>query len=300
MNSMLTYQTNKPLRTLSTIKIGGNASCYVEVTTKEELKEVEDFVNARIRENLSLEEQRAIPYDKAISEGAIALFGEKYGDAVRTIRFGKSMELCGGTHVPATGDIWHCKITSEGAVAAGIRRIEAITSDAAKDYFTSETEAYNEVKASLKGNQDPVKAIQNLQEENAALKKQVEQLIKEKAQNLSGDLAKEFENINGVYFLAKKVDLDAAAIKDLTFKLGENKDNVFILFGTAQNGKALLSCYISKELVTSKNLDAGKVVRELGKHIQGGGGGQPFFATAGGKNPEGIDKAIAEVKNYLV
>ena len=268
--------------------------------TSEELKEVEDFVNARIRENLSLEEQRGIPYDQAIQEGAIALFGEKYGDAVRTIRFGKSMELCGGTHVKNTGDIWHFKITSEGAVASGIRRIEAITSDAAKDYFTSETEAYNQVKATLKGNQDPVKAITSLLDENAALKKQVEALIKEKAQNLSGDLAKEFVDIDGVDFLAKKVDLDAGAIKDLAFKLGENKDNVFLLFGTEQNGKALLSCYISKELVASKNLNAGTVVRELGKHIQGGGGGQPFFATAGGKNPAGIDAAIAEVKNYLV
>ncbi len=268
--------------------------------TPEELKEVEDFVNARIRENLKLEEQRGIPYDQAIKEGAIALFGEKYGDAVRTIRFGKSMELCGGTHVESTGEIWHCKITSEGAVASGIRRIEAITSDAAKDYFTSETEAYNQVKATLKGNQDPVKAITSLMDENTALKKQVEALIKEKAQNLSGDLEKEFQDINGTQFLAKKLDLDAGAIKDLSFKLGENKNNVFLLFGTEQNGKALLSCYISKELVASKNLNAGTVVRELGKHIQGGGGGQPFFATAGGKNPAGIEKALEAVKQYLI
>lgn len=267
--------------------------------TSEELLEVENFVNARIRENLELQEQRGIPYNQAIKEGAIALFGEKYGDAVRTIRFGKSMELCGGTHVGSTGEIWHCKITSEGAVASGIRRIEAITSDAAKDYFTSETEAYDKVKATLKGNQDPVKAIHHLMDENTALKKQVEALIKEKALNLSGDLAKEFTNIDGVDFLAKKVDLDAGAIKDLSFKLGENKDNAFMLFGTEQNGKALLSCYISKELVAAKNLNAGTVVRELGKHIQGGGGGQPFFATAGGKNPAGIDKALEEVKNYL-
>jgi len=268
--------------------------------TNEELREVENFVNARIRENLELEEQRNIPYDQAVKEGAIALFGEKYGDAVRTIRFGKSMELCGGTHVARTGEIWHCKITSEGAVASGIRRIEAITGDAAKDYFTSETEAYNKVKETLKGNQDPVKAINSLLDENTALKKQIEALIKEKAQNLSGDLEKEFEDINGVAFLSKKVDLDAGAIKDLAFKLGEGKDNVFMLFGTEQNGKALLSCYISKALVAQKDLNAGTVVRELGKHIQGGGGGQPFFATAGGKNPSGIEKALEEVKNYIL
>ena len=273
-------------------------SHFSKVTT-DELREVENFVNARIRENLVLEEQRGIPYDQAVNEGAIALFGEKYGDAVRTIRFGKSMELCGGTHVNTTGEIWHCKITSEGAVASGIRRIEAITSDAAKDYFTAETEAYNQVKATLKGNQDPVKTIISLQDENAALKKQLEALVKEKALNLSDDLAKDFEEINGVSFLAKKVDLDAGSIKDLAFKLGQNKDNVFILFGTEQNGKALLSCYISKKLVALKNLNAGTVVRELGKHIQGGGGGQPFFATAGGKNPAGIEKALEEAKGYL-
>ncbi len=268
--------------------------------TAEELREVEDFVNARIRENLILKEQRGIPYDQAIKEGAIALFGEKYDDVVRTIRFGKSMELCGGTHVESTNKIWHCKITSEGAVASGIRRIEAITGDAAKDYFTSETEAYNEVKATLKGNQDPIKVITSLIDENAGLKKQVEALIKEKALNLSQDLAGEFQDVNGIQFLAKKIDLDAGAIKDLAFKLGQNKDNVFILFGSEQNDKAILSCYISKELVASKDLNAGTVVRELGKHIQGGGGGQPFFATAGGKNPAGIDKALEEVQGYLI
>lgn len=267
--------------------------------TAEELKAVEDFVNARIRESLPLEEQRGIPYDQAIKEGAIALFGEKYADAVRAIRFGKSMELCGGTHVAQTGDIWHFKIASEGAVASGIRRIEAITGDAAKDYFTSETEAYKHVKATLKNAQDPVKAITAIMDENASLKKQVEALIKEKAQNLSGDLANEFETVNGVQFLAKKVDLDAGAIKDLAFKLGENKTDVFILFGTEQGGKALLSCYISKELVASKGLNAGTVVRELGKHIQGGGGGQPFFATAGGKNPEGIEAALNAAGDFL-
>lgn len=273
-------------------------SHFSKVTT-EELKAVEDFVNARIRENLPLEEQRGIPYDQAIKEGAIALFGEKYGDAVRAVRFGKSMELCGGTHVAQTGDIWHFKITSEGAVASGIRRIEAITSDSAKDYFTSETEAYNAVKITLKNAQDPVKAIISMMDENASLKKQVEALIKEKAQHLSGDLAKEFEIVNGVQFLAKQVDLDAGAIKDLAFKLGADKEDVFMLFGTEQGGKALLSCYVSKELVASKGLNAGNVVRELGKHIQGGGGGQPFFATAGGKNPDGIPAALAAAKDFL-
>ncbi|MEB3345443.1 alanine--tRNA ligase [Aquimarina gracilis] len=265
----------------------------------EELKEVEDFVNARIRENLPLEERRGISYDQAISEGAIALFGEKYGDSVRAIRFGESMELCGGTHVQNTRDIWHFKITSESAIAAGVRRIEAITSDAAKEYFTSQSEAYNEVKSVLKNAKDPVKAITSLQEENTSLKKQIEALLKDKAKSLKGDIKSEFEEIAGVNFLAKKVDLDAAGIKDLCFELGGEIENILVVFGAEQNGKALLSCYVSKNLVAEKELNAGQIVRELGKFIQGGGGGQPFFATAGGKNPAGIEEALAQAKQYL-
>ncbi len=265
----------------------------------DELKEVEIFVNARIRENLPLDEQRGISYDKAIADGAIALFGEKYGDAVRAIRFGESMELCGGTHVQNTRDIWHFKITSESAIAAGVRRIEAITGDAAKDYFTTQSESYNKVKEVLKNTKDPVKAITSLQDENANLKKQIEGLLKDKAKNLKGDLKSEFEEINGVNFLAKKVDLDAAGIKDLSFELGGELNNIVALFGSEQNGKALLSCYISKNLVAEKGLNAGQMVRDLGKYIQGGGGGQPFFATAGGKNPGGLDEALANAKQFL-
>ncbi len=267
--------------------------------TPEEQKEVENFVNARIRENLELQEQRAIPYDQAIDEGAIALFGEKYGDAVRAIRFGKSMELCGGTHVAQTGDIWHFKITSEGAVASGIRRIEAITGDSAKDFFTSETETFNAVKTSLKNPQDPVKAIHQLLDENVSLKKQIEGLLKDKAKHLKTHLVDELEHINGIQFLAKKVDLDAGGIKDLAFQMGNDRDDLFLLFGAENEGKAILSCYISKGIVASAGLNAGQIVRELGKHIQGGGGGQPFFATAGGKNPEGIEEALNAAKSYI-
>ncbi|MEW7290326.1 alanine--tRNA ligase [Aquimarina sp. 2304DJ70-9] len=273
-------------------------SHFAKVST-EELKEVEDFVNARIRENLPLDEQRGISYDQAIADGAIALFGEKYGDAVRAIRFGESMELCGGTHVQNTSDIWHFKITSESAIAAGVRRIEAITGDAAKEYFTTQSASYNQVKAALKNVKDPVKAIESLQEENISLKKQIESLLKDKAKNLKGDLKSEFEEINGIKFLAKKVDLDAAGIKDLAFELGGELENIVVVFGAEQSGKALLSCYVSKNLVDEKKLNAGQIVRELGKYIQGGGGGQPFFATAGGKNPEGIKEALENAKQYL-
>jgi alanyl-tRNA synthetase len=265
----------------------------------DQLQEIEDFVNARIRENLPLQEQRSIPMQQAIDEGAVALFGEKYGDTVRAIRFGKSMELCGGIHVQNTSDIWYFKIKSESAIAAGIRRIEAITNQAVGRYFEDIDCDYNDIKQLLKNPKEPVKAIKNLQEENTALKKQIEQLLKDKAKNLSGDIKSQLQEVNGVQFLATKVDLDAGGIKNLAFEIGQEHQNLFLLFGAENNGKAILTCYISKELVASKELNAGTIVRELGKFIQGGGGGQPFFATAGGKNPGGIQDALNKAKDYI-
>jgi alanyl-tRNA synthetase len=229
----------------------------------------------------------------------MSLFGEKYGDTVRAIRFGKSIELCGGTHVKNTSDIWHFKIVSEGAVAAGIRRIEAITNDAVKDFYFENNRSYFEMKDLLNNAQEPVKALQSLQDENANLKKQIEVLLKDKTKNIKGELKNELMDLNGIQFLAKKLDLDASGIKDVSFELGQQYDNLFLLFGTENDGKALLSCYISKELVASKGLNAGQVVRELGKYIEGSGGGQPFFATAGGKNPAGIAEALEAAKEYV-
>ncbi|MCG8795633.1 alanine--tRNA ligase [Tenacibaculum finnmarkense] len=269
--------------------------------TSDELQEIEDFVNARIRENLSLVEQRNIPMQQAIDEGAIALFGEKYGDAVRAIKFGQSVELCGGTHVPQTGDIWYFKIKSEGAVASGIRRIEAITNVAVGNYFEDVERNFTDIKQLFKNPKDVVKSVTNLQDENATLKKQVEQLLKEKAENLSGELRNQLQEINGVQFLATKVALDANGIKNLAFALGKDFKNLFLFFASSEKAdKAMLTCYISKELAAERGYDAGKVVRELGKLIHGGGGGQNFFATAGGKNPGGIPKALEKAKEYIV
>ncbi|PIY11285.1 MAG: alanine--tRNA ligase [Flavobacteriaceae bacterium CG_4_10_14_3_um_filter_33_47] len=267
--------------------------------TVEELRDVENFVNARIEGKLPLIEKRSIPKEEAISEGAMSLFGEKYGDTVRSIRFGQSLELCGGTHVKNTSDIWHFKIVSESAIASGIRRIEAITNDAVKDFYHKNNRAYYEMRDLLNNAKEPIKALQSLQEENANLKRQVEQLLKDKAKNIKGDLKSELQEINGIQFLAKQLDLDASGMKDLCFELGSEFNNLFLLFAAENDGKALLSCYISKELVSEKNLNAGQVVRELGKYIQGGGGGQPFFATAGGKNPAGIKDALEKVKQFI-
>jgi alanyl-tRNA synthetase len=268
--------------------------------TDEELQQVEDFVNAKIQEQLPLIESRDIPFAQAVEEGAMALFGEKYGDHVRAIKFGDSMELCGGIHVKNTGEIWHFKITSEGAVAAGIRRIEAITGYAVKAFFASQEQMLSEIKTALKNPQDSLKAVVSLQEENAKLKKQLDALLKDKAKNMKGELALELQEINGIQFLAKQVDLNPEGAKDLAYELGSLANNMFLVLATAEEGKPMLSCYISKELVADRKLNAGQVVRELGKFIQGGGGGQPFFATAGGKNVAGIkealEKAVAFVK----
>ena len=267
--------------------------------TEEELTEVQRFVNARIREQIPLDEYRNMPYTQALEEGAMALFGEKYGDTVRMIKFGESAELCGGTHVKNTGDIWHFIITGESSVAAGVRRIEAITYDSAKDYFATQTAAFQEIKNLLKNPVDPIKTVTGLQEENAALKKEIEQLLKDKAKGLKNELKDQVTEINGVNFLAVKVDLDAGAIKDMAFAMGNEINNLFALFATDQGGKAVLTCFIDKELAKTKELNAGTIVRELGKFIQGGGGGQPFFATAGGKNPDGIPQALEQAKSYI-
>ncbi|MEO2100102.1 MAG: alanine--tRNA ligase [Flavobacteriaceae bacterium] len=270
-------------------------SHFAKVTT-DELKQVEQFVNARIKEKIPLEEGRNTPYNEAIKQGAMALFGEKYGDEVRTIRFGQSIELCGGTHVSNTSEIWHFKITSESAVASGIRRIEAITGDAAKKYFEEQTALLEKVNNLLKQAQDPLKAIESLQSENTALKKELNTLSKLKATVLKEQLMKELKTVSGIQFVAKEIDLDAQGMKDLSFALGDQLDKAILVLASRKTGKPLLSCYLSKSLVTEEGKDAGKIIRALGKYIQGGGGGQPFFSTAGGKNVDGIQEALKAAK----
>ena len=267
--------------------------------TDEEIQKVEASVNAQIEAQLQLVEHRNIPIQEALDKGAMALFGEKYGDNVRMIEFGDSKELCGGIHVKNTADIWHFKIISEGAVAAGIRRIEAITGDAVKEFFNQQESALASIKEALKNPQDTMKAVVSLQDENVKLKKQIEQLLKEKAKNLKGELASQLQEINGVKFLATQVDLNAEGAKDLAYELGNLGTNLFLVLATAEEDKPMLTCYISKELVAEKNLNAGQVVRELGKYIQGGGGGQPFFATAGGKNIDGIKEALEKAVDFI-
>jgi alanyl-tRNA synthetase len=265
----------------------------------EELRQVEASVNAQIEAQLQLVEHRNIPIKEALDKGAMALFGEKYGDSVRMIEFGNSKELCGGIHVKNTADIWHFKIVSEGAVASGIRRIEAITGDAVKDFYTNQENTLSEIKEVLKNPQDVLKSVASLQDDNAKLKKQIEQLVKEKIDGLATSLVSEFQEVNGINFLVKQVDLSMSATKDLAQAIGTSKPNTFVVLASVEDGLPNIHCYIDKELVANKGLNAGTVIRELGKHIDGNGGGQPFFASGKGKNVNGIAAVLENAVNYI-
>ena len=265
----------------------------------EELRQVEASVNAQIEAQLQLVEHRNIPIKEALDKGAMALFGEKYGDNVRMIEFGESKELCGGIHVKNTAEIWHFKIISEGAVAAGIRRIEAITGDAVKDFYQNQENTLSEIKETLKNPQDILKSVTSLQDDNAKLKKQVEQLLKEKVGTLKTELEKDFQQINGINFLAKQVDLSMASTKDLASALGSSKADSFVFLASVEDGLPNIHCYISKELVATKSLNANAVIKELGKYIEGNGGGQPFFASGKGKNANGIAEALDKAAEFV-
>ncbi|MDI1315768.1 alanine--tRNA ligase [Flavobacterium sp.] len=273
-------------------------SHYAKVT-EEQLQKIEDFVNTNVQNHLNLVEHRNIPIKEALEKGAMALFGEKYGDSVRMIEFGDSKELCGGIHVKNTAEIWHFKIISEGAVAAGIRRIEAITGDAVKDYFSQQETDLDAIKETLKNPQDILKAVVSLQDDNAKLKKQIEQLLKEKVEGLKDNLVSEFQEVNAINFLSKQVDLSMASAKDLAQAIGTSRPNSFVFLASIEDGLPNIHCYISKELVAGKGLNAGTVIRELGKYIDGNGGGQPFFASGKGKNRNGIKEALEKVRDFI-
>ncbi len=269
--------------------------------TDEEITQIEAIVNQKIRQNIS-SDIKEMSIDDARKTGAMALFGEKYGDVVRVVAFDKnySIELCGGTHVPSTGQIGLFKITSESAVAAGIRRIEAITSVKAEAFFTQQTALVHELKTLLNNPKDILKSVENLMEQNSELQKQIDQNLRDKAKGLKIELLSKKQMINGINFIAERIDLDSAdAIKDLSFELRNQIDNLFMVLGAEVKGKPSLSIIISDNLVKEKKLNAGTIVREIAKEIQGGGGGAPFYATAGGTNSHGITKALEKAKDYF-
>ncbi|QNK63591.1 alanine--tRNA ligase [Pedobacter sp. PAMC26386] len=270
--------------------------------TDEELAEIEHIVNKRVRDNISLKEQRMVPYQEALSSGVTALFGEKYGEVVRIITFDDnySKELCGGTHVQATGQIGFFKILSESAVAAGVRRIEAITADRAEEFILDQNKEISQLKALLKGNKDVTAAVTALIEENARLKKEAEKAVTERSGNLKHEIVHHMKTINGINMIAVHVDLpNADAVKNLAFSIKDIVDNLYLVFTTLIDDKPGISVMLSDNLVTEKKLNASNMVRELAKDIQGGGGGQPFYATAGGKNKDGLAKVLEKAATLI-
>ncbi len=266
----------------------------------EEIEQVEALVNEKIRANSLREENREMPMEKAKELGAMMLFGEKYGDSVRVIKFGKSVELCGGTHVEATGQIGLFKIVSESAIAAGVRRIEAITGKRAEKYVNDQINTLKNIRETVKGSKDILASVMNLLKENSELSKKIEAFGRERLKILKANLKSKVLAENGVNIIADQVDVDnAAMLKDLAFQLKNEIDNLFLVLGADIDGKPNLTVMISENLVADKGLNAGQIVREAGREIKGGGGGQAFFATAGGKDVSGIQAAIEKALSFI-
>ncbi|MCX6233399.1 MAG: alanine--tRNA ligase [Bacteroidetes bacterium] len=272
---------------------------HYQKLSNEELARVEALVNQKIRQNITLDEKRTVPIHEALALGAIAFFGEKYGDQVRVIRFDNSIELCGGTHVTATGQIGLFKIISESAIAAGIRRIEAITADRAEAYINSQIQIIDEIKNLLKNPGDVVKSVSNLLDENLALQKQIEKYNKKRLEDIKKQLIDQVRQISGVNFIGARIDIEPAALKDLVFDLRNSIENMVVVLGSENNGKANLTIMISDNLVKERGLHAGTMIREVSKEISGGGGGQAHYASAGGNDPVGINRAIQKVEQMI-
>lgn len=270
--------------------------------TDEEIAQIEAIVNQKVRENIALKEERNVPYDVAIQSGVTALFGEKYGDFVRVITFDEtfSKELCGGTHIKSTGHIGFFKIIAESAVAAGVRRIEAITGVAAEVFINNQLKLVSQVRELLKNPKDVSKSIESLLEENNRLKKEIEKSVLEKSSGLKTELAQKAEQINGINFIAQKVELpNADAIKNLAYNLKDIVSDLFLVLAADIDGKPNITVMIAENLVKDKGLHAGNIVKELAKEIKGGGGGQPFFATAGGSDITGLDNVLSKAKSFI-
>jgi alanyl-tRNA synthetase len=273
---------------------------HFEKMTKEQIREVEKLVNNKIREDILIEEDRSVPIQTAKDMGAMALFGEKYDDVVRTIRFGSSIELCGGTHISSTGRIGLFRIVSEGAIAAGVRRIEAITAKTCDEYIYKKEDMLVHLRELLNNTPDIEGALQRLIAENEDMKKSLQEFEMEKASSLKQSLIASKETREGVRIFSTVLSgVSPDIVKNIAFQLkGEFKENLLFVIGTVVDNKPNLTVMLSDDLV-KKGMHAGNIIRNAAKHIQGGGGGQPNFAMAGGKNAEGLQKAVDEVLNTL-
>lgn len=269
---------------------------------EEELRQIEDIVNSKIRQDIALDEKRNVPIQQALDLGATATFGEKYGDFVRVITFepGFSTELCGGTHVASTGRIGLFKFTSEGSVAAGIRRVEAITGEKALAVIREQEALLTQLKELLKNPKDLTKAVQSLLDEKSALQKKIEFLEGEKLQQVKGILVTKIEHIENANKLVAFVEVPSVeGLKQLAYEIKQQTDSLFAVLGSVINGKPQLAVLIADKLVQERGLHAGQIVKELAKEIKGGGGGQPTFATAGGSDVNGMKEALRKAAEIL-
>lgn len=267
--------------------------------TNEEISRTERYVNEMILDSMKRDEMRDIPLDEAKSIGAISLFGEKYGDKVRVIRFGDSVELCGGTHVNATGEIGIFKILSEGAIAAGIRRIEAVTGWKALEFYENHLHTVRELKELVKNPKDPIKSVRNLIEKNRELEEQIASFSKMKAETAIQNLLSNAETVNGIRFIGSSSDLTQSEIKDVAFKLRVTETSLVMVLTSVVNQKASVAVFVSDDLVKSGKLSAAAIIKQISPIISGGGGGQDFYATAGGKNVDDLTQVITKVKEML-
>ena len=269
---------------------------HFQKVTDEELRQVERMVNDMIRQDLPLDEHRDTPMEEAKKLGAIALFGEKYGDKVRVVRFGPSCEFCGGIHAQSTGRIGFFKIVSESSVAAGIRRIEAVTGKACEEAIYNVQDTLTELKALFNNAKDLKAVIEKFLDENDSMKKEIEQFRAQKVEQLKNKLVEDAKDVNGVKVVKAVLPVDPASAKDLVFKVREAiSENLVCVLGSVANDKPMLSVMFSDDMVKDHNLNAGKIIREAAKLIQGGGGGQPHYAQAGGKNKDGLSAAVDKV-----
>jgi alanyl-tRNA synthetase len=274
---------------------------HFQKLSEEEIAKVEEIVNAKIRENISIEVRNNVPMAEAVNLGAMALFGEKYGDLVRVIKFDGSVELCGGTHVEATGQIGFFKITSESAIAAGVRRIEAITAVKAEQFINDKLNTLKNIERIFKSNQNLIKNITDLMNENSGLKKDLDGFIKDRLKIVKNNLKGNISVTNNVNIIAEPISAsNAGDIKDIAFQLKGEVDNLVFISGADLDGKANITIMFSDKLVKEYDLNAGAIIREAAKEIKGGGGGQPFFASAGGKDPKGLEKAIQVAKKMVL
>ena len=268
--------------------------------SKEEISKVEELVNQMVRDNYMRKVTTGVSLEKAQSMGAMALFGEKYGDSVRVVEFGKSIELCGGTHVEATGSIGIVKIVSEGGIAAGIRRIEAVTASKAEEYINKRLKTVDEIATLLKSTGSIKESVEKLMAENNSLKKSAEKFQAQSVTIMLKELIDKAININNIRFVSGKVETDSAdVLKNIAYQIRTSSDNTVLVIGSASDGKANILVMVSDNLFKERNINAVNIIKEIAEEINGGGGGQPFLATAGGKNPEGIQRALSKAAIYL-